>query len=309
MAPKNAPGRKRKEDTLPAGDVKKLMSALRYREQDPSVADLRRCYQEGTNAEKREMIQKYLEDKSLKWRFEVIDKTEFKKTDTDRSKYEWKTAAAIAAKEGLDKQQEDDKKVLDVILRQYESRPHENAELAAMDVKQYKVLKEQKILDHATHQTTSCERAVTGKFAEKPSGSSSLPSGLKRTANTAEIVVNWGPAFKKLKSVCSKNLKKVEKLTSQANKHRSSADEEKRGQLREGTRMLQQAADALEDSMAELTVTESDSKKSEEDHEKLKTINQQMAESLEAFQKLLFDCVPKLANAGKEAEKEEETTK
>ena len=309
MAPKNAPGRKRKEDTLPAGDVKKLMSALRYREQDPSVADLRRCYQEGTNAEKREMIQKYLEDKSLKWRFEVIDKTEFKKTDTDRSKYEWKTAAAIAAKEGLDKQQEDDKKVLDVILRQYESRPHENAELAAMDVKQYKVLKEQKILDHATHQTTSCERAVTGKFAEKPNGSSSLPSGLKRTANTAEIVVNWGPAFKKLKSVCSKNLKKVEKLTSQANKHRSSADEEKRGQLREGTRMLQQAADALEDSVAELTVTESDSKKSEEDHEKLKTINQQMAESLEAFQKLLFDCVPKLANAEKDAEKEEETTK
>ena len=77
MGPKNTAGRKPKEDSLPAGDVKKLMSALKYREQDPSVAELRRCYQEGSNAEKRDMIQKYLADKSLKWRFEVIDKTEF----------------------------------------------------------------------------------------------------------------------------------------------------------------------------------------------------------------------------------------
>ena len=306
MGPKNTAGRKPKEDSLPAGDVKKLMSALKYREQDPSVAELRRCYQEGSNAEKRDMIQKYLADKSLKWRFEVIDKTEFKKTDTDRSKYEWKTAAAIAAKEGLDKQQEEDKKMLEVILKQFESRPHENEELAAMNVKQYKVLKEQKILDNATHQTTSCERSVTGRFAERPSGSSSKSSAPKRSIDTTKIAVNWGPAFKKLKSVCSKNLKQAEKLTSQANKHRSSAEEEKRGQLREGTRMLQQAADALEDSMADLDATQDDLKKSEENHEKLRAINKQMADSVEAFQKLLWDCVPKLA---KGAEKEEETTK
>ena len=144
----------KKLDSLPRDDVKKLMSALKYRENDPGVADLCRCYHEGSNNEKHEMLQKYLQDKSLKWSFDVRDKTEFKKTDTDRSMYEWMTEAAIAAKEGLDRQQEEDKKVLAVILKQYEQRPHENAELAAMNMKQYKVLKEQKILDNATHQTT-----------------------------------------------------------------------------------------------------------------------------------------------------------
>ena len=86
-ASKNGAGRKKNEDSLPREDVKKLTSALKYRENDPG-ADLRRCYQEGSNSEKREMLQKYLQDKSFKWRCDVIEKTEFKKTDTDRSKYE-----------------------------------------------------------------------------------------------------------------------------------------------------------------------------------------------------------------------------
>ena len=288
----------KKPDSLPRDDVKKLMSALKYRENDPGVADLRRCYQQGSNSEKREMLQKYLQDKSLKWRFDVIDKTEFKKTDTDRSMYEWMTEAAIAAKEGLDRQQEEDKKVLAVILKQYEQRPHENAELAAMNMKQYKVLQEQKILDNATHQTTSCSRSVTGKFVERPSGSKQNPQ--KRNLPDTAIVVDWTVPFKKLKTACTKNLKQVEKLTNLAQKNRGAAEEAKRSELREGTRILQTAADALEDSMAALDVTQDDSKKCEEDHQKLKTLNTQMDGSVAAFEQLLYECIPKLKKSEKE---------
>ena len=275
------------------------MSALKYRENDPGVADLRRCYNEGSNSEKREMPQQYLQDKSLKWRFDVIDKTEFKETATDRSMYEWMTEAAIAAKEGLNRQQEEDKKVLAVILKQYEQRPHENEELAAMNMKQYKVLKEQKILDNATHQTTGCSRSVTGNFVERPSGSKQNP--LKRNQpDTTAVVVDWTVPFRKLKTACTENLKQVEKLLNLAQKKRSAADEAKKSELREGTRMLQTAADALEDSMTALDVTEDDAKKCDEDHQKLKTLNTQMAGSVEAFEKLLYECVPKLKKSEKE---------
>ena len=135
---------------------------------------------------------------------------------------------------------------------------------------------------------------------EKASGSK--PNPLKRVHGDTAIVVSWTQVFRKLKTACSKNLKQVEKLTNQAQKNRGAAEEAKRNELREGTRMLRAAAGALEDSMAALDVTENDSKKCEEDHEKLKTMNNQMAESVAAFEQLLFECVPKLKKSEKEGE-------
>ena len=73
MAPK-AKGKAR-PDSLPVAEIKRLKSALKYRQGDPEIQAVNDAYDKGTTAEKRDILNRYLADKTFSWKSQMAQST------------------------------------------------------------------------------------------------------------------------------------------------------------------------------------------------------------------------------------------
>ena len=86
---------------MPTAEIKKLKSALKARQGQEGIDELSKAYSEGTTEKKREILNKYIEDRTLSFRFEVAQETEFSKTESSITTGRWMTLKQIAQREGM----------------------------------------------------------------------------------------------------------------------------------------------------------------------------------------------------------------
>ena len=299
MAPK-AKAKSVPKDTLPTDVVKKLCSTLKYHQDEPGMNELRDAYKSGDHAKKKEILQKFLQDKSLKWRFDVIEAQTLVHREATESQEQWKTAAAIAASEGLRPEVEEDEKKLKILLEEMEERDHPNVKLQALGVKQYREKIELKKTSDAQENSTSFIGTVTGKLVPKSEEPSSSAGGRakasKRNATEAVVDVNWANVMKQQRTCGRKSVAAAAKICKLAHKHRPDCPPEHREELTQAMRMVQDAEWAMRDAMKNL-------EDSEVDCQKLKDMVTKMDGSVEIFETLLHEVVPE-SKPEKSAEEE-----
>ena len=300
MAPK-AKAKSAPKDTLPTEVVKKLCSTLKYHQDEPGMKELRDAYKSGDHAKKQDILQKFLQDKSLKWRFDVIEAQTFSHRDSTVTQEQWKTAAAIAASEGLRPEVEEDKKKLQILLDDMDERDHPNVKLQAMGVKQYREKIELKKTSDAQESSTSFIGTVTGKLVPKSEEACSSAGGRgkasKRNASEAVVDVNWNNVMKQQRTRGRKSVAAAAKICKLAHKHRPDCPPERREELTQAMRMVQDAEWAMRDAMKKL-------EDSEVDCQKLKDMVTKMDGSVEIFETLLHEVVPE-SKPEKTAEEEQ----
>lgn len=169
------------------------------------MKDLHEAYKSGDHAKKREILQKLLQDKSLKWRFDVIESHTLLHKESSETQQQWKTAAAIAASEGLKPEVEADQQKLNILLEDMEVRDHPNAKLSATGVKQYKEKIELMKTSDGQESSTAFVGTVTGKLVPKSgeapgSSSDTRKKAAKRSAAEAVVDVNWATVMKQQKT-------------------------------------------------------------------------------------------------------------
>lgn len=289
MAPK-AKAKSAPKDTLPTELVKKLCSTLRYHQEEPGMKDLHEAYKSGDHAKKREILQKFLQDKSLKWRFDVIESHTLLHKESSETQQQWKTAAATAASEGLKPEVEADQQKLNILLEDMEVRDHPNAKLSAMGVKQYKEKIELMKTSDGQESSTAFVGTVTGKLVPKSgeapgSSSDTRKKAAKRSAAEAVVDVNWATVMKQQKTGGRKSVAAAARICRVAHKHRQACLSERRDELTQAMRMVQDAEWAMRDAMKNL-------EDSEEDCQKLQDMVTNMNGSVAIFETLLYELVP-----------------
>ena len=291
MAPKRTA--KALADSLPAAEIKRLKAALKYRQGEEGVSDLAKAYEEGSREQKREILERYCEDKSLKWRFDLTRSTINASSSTSRLTTQWLTSSAIAQAEGLDIGKEEDKKMLEILLEDYESRDHTNAKLAAMGVKQYKQKVETELTDESESKLVQFQGQVTGQDkGEKKAPKKSGDPQSDATAGSAPISVSWKVAVTKVKKECATLVRRANQVLSNTHRLKHEVTDGNKTTLREGMRLCQAAVDALEDHMPKV-------EENETSHGTLKTMQKQMTETLDTFIELLQTALPKAVPKGK----------
>ena len=280
-----APKRKTVGDTLPVKEIKRLKAALQYKKEkgEDGVDELAVLYEKGSKEEKRHILEKYMEDTSLKWRFELTKATVHADSSTSRSKAKWVTKKCIAQAEGLNIDKEEDAEELQILLKQYEERPHEIEELAKKGVKQYRVLKEAEIKDEVESHVVQYQGAVTGADKKSPT---EKPQPKAKGEATVEVTVAWKVALNNAKKEGQQHLKKVSQLLAAVQKCRKDISSEHKSDLKEGMRLCEEASDSLEEFMKRV-------EESEKGHQDLSMLNKQMGDTLECFVELLEKTLPR----------------
>ena len=304
MAPKSK-AKAAAKDTLPTDIVKKLCATLKYHEEEPGMKELQAAYKHGDHAKKRDILQRYLQDRSLKWRFDVVETQKMLHTEGSEVQHQWKTAAAIAASEGLNPDVETDQQKLKILLADMQERDHPNAKLQAMGVKQYKEKTELEKGFDGQESSTAFVGTVTGKLVPKSaqdasSSSAAATKAPKRKAQEVLVEVNWGQAMKREKAAGRKAVSAANKICKLAQKNRGACPLEKRDELTTAMRMVEDAEWAMKDSMKNLEDTE-------EGCVRLKEMVVKMNNTVEIFETLLYDLVPDCKPNEKAMDAEEKT--
>ena len=139
------------KNPLPTDEIKKLKSALKARAGQDGIDELSKAYSEGTTEKKREILNKYIADRTLTFRFEVSQKTEHSKTESSTTSGRWMTLKQIAQREGM--ALDDPHRPL--VVKDLRMRDHENPALAAENVKQYRVEKQKDEVANAQKEATT----------------------------------------------------------------------------------------------------------------------------------------------------------
>lgn len=285
-------------DLLPANEIKRLKSALKSKKGNPGIDELAKKYAEGDKSTKRNILNRYIEDRSLSWRFEICQKTELLKVEKDSLTRQWRTKKQVAADEGMTLDDPD----LPDILEGLEVRDHEIPALAAKGVKQYRVSHKSEIQEDTQTEgvvftnTTSGfqkvkhEQTQGAKTSLTAAGTPSLPSG------AGGIQVNWINVTKAVMKNCRTALREAMALQTLAAKHRMSVASEDRNALRDGLKLLQEAIESCEDIMAATSPCEVD-------RDRLQLAINNMKATTACFKDLLYHVAPR----SKPAEKATET--
>ncbi|CAE7371432.1 unnamed protein product [Symbiodinium sp. CCMP2592] len=254
---------------LPTEDIKRFKSfvqaeAKRGARKNDQTDSLAEAYDQSDREGKREILEKWSNDRSLGWVAGYLREKAFVHSQGCETRSSWQTEAAICAQEGLGNLEhisEDNRKVLDELLKDYEVREHEIPTLAALGMKQYRTKKTE-----ATEQD-SVRLTLSATGVDKPEKASSSGSRNKgKNSNTTpvpggapgEVVINYTV-------LCEKTKKEVTKLL---------------------TLVRKDAADNAEDSLENVTFDEPGL-------EGLRKLLATLQESHEAFLALLAKCCPK----------------
>ena len=282
MAPK--PKGKARADTLPVAEIKRLKSALKYRQGDVEIQAINDAYDKGTTAEKREILNKYLADKTFSWKSQMSQATSLNHVTKDSRSREWLTKKQIAAAEGMTLEDPE----LQVILDGLPERSHENQKLAEMGVKQYKRQTQKELSDDEHHESTTFSQEVAGVqkgtknvVAAAGDSAASKPQGVG-----GGLRVNWTNAVKAACKPMKTNLKEARGLLSKAYKFRADMGADDKPAMREGNRILQEALEAAEDLM-------NAAEYSEDGHRQLLQFSTDLSATVTAYQDLLFKVLPK----------------
>ena len=138
MPPKSA-------NPLPVAEIKKLKAVFKARSGEAGIDELAQRYSAGSTEDKRAILNKYIADRTLSFRFEIAQETELARMEGSTTSGRWLTLKQIAQQEGM---QLDDPH-LPLVIKDLPERDHENPALAAEDVKQYRV---EKFKDHVSNQ-------------------------------------------------------------------------------------------------------------------------------------------------------------
>ena len=130
MPPKSA-------NPLPVAETKKLKHVLKARSGEAGIDELAQRYSAGSTEDKRAILNKYIADRTLSFRFEIAQETELARMEGSTTSGRWMTLKQIAQQEGM---QLDDPH-LPLVIKDLPERDHENPALAAENVKQYRVEK------------------------------------------------------------------------------------------------------------------------------------------------------------------------
>lgn len=281
MAPK-AKGKAR-PDTLPVAEIKRLKSALKYRQGDVEIQAINDAYDKGTTAEKRDILNRYLADKTFSWKSQMSQATSLNHVSKESRSREWLTKKQIAAAEGMTLEDPE----LQVILSGLPERSHENPALAEMGVKQYKRQTQKEMSDDEHHESTTFTQEVAGVEKGKKAMAAAGDSATSHPqAQGGRLRVNWTNAVKAACKPMKTNLKDARGLLSKAHKYRNDIAVEDKAAMREGNRVLQEALEAAEDLM-------NAAEYSEEGHQQILAYNTQMSATVSAYQELLFKVLPK----------------
>ena len=286
MAPKRGSKQKQPEDTLPKPEIKRLKAALKYKENEDGIEELSQAYENADKKGKREILAKFAEDSKLRWRFDFIKSTSHSSSSCDRTQKMWLTAKAIAMKEGLNVELQEDKRQLDVLLATMEVRDHEVEELREMGIKQYRVRQSMELEDEREKHDVTFKGLVSGADAVAKKASCPKAKARGKAPEEVALEVSWKVAIAKTSKECQALLKKVNSLVSAAHRFKSSVTEGNKGSVRESIRLVQAASDALEDLLGKEEETE-------EHHMILQKMQKQMSECFDAFTDLLAHAMPK----------------
>jgi hypothetical protein len=285
MPPKSA-------NPLPVAEIKKLKQVLKARAGEAGIEELGKKYSEGTSEEKRAILNKFIADRTLSFRFEMSQDTELARLEASTTSCRWLTLKQIAQQEGM---QLDDPH-LPLVIQDLPERDHENPALAAENVKQYRV---EKLTDHVSNQhkeATLFRNTAVGmeRVKKHASSASSLGGTGGGKAVSAGLQINWTTAIKGIKKNMSAGLKDAMHAMSLSQKYRSSIETVcDKGALKDGQKILQESIEASEDIMAATTDTEGD-------HERLKESLQALLQTTMAFKDLLYHVAPKAKPSPKE---------
>eukprot|EP00435_Cladocopium_sp_Y103_P055409 s2754_g18.t1 len=275
-------GPKKVKEVLPAADIKRLKSALKNKAGQAGVDELAN----GTSEEKREILNKFAEDRTLSWRFELAQKTSLSREESSAVKGRWLTRKQIAMKEGMELNDPH----LDIVLKGLPERDHENPLLAQEGVKQFRLEISKDKIAKKQSESTEVTNAAAGmdRLKKAPaSGSKALPAAAGVPTSYGGIQVNWTTAMKGMRTTAANSLKEACGLIASSQKHRSGIENASdKVALREGQRILQEAVEAIEDIQAA-------SQDTQEDHKRLLETSQQLTESIGCFRDLLHHVAPK----------------
>ena len=288
MPPKSA-------NPLPVAEIKKLKHVLKARSGEAGIDELAQRYSAGSTEDKRAILNKYIADRTLSFRFEIAQETELARMEGSTTSGRWMTLKQIAQQEGM---QLDDPH-LPLVIKDLPERDHENPALAAENVKQYRV---EKFKDHVSNQhkeaTVFRNTAMGMERVRKPGSqpSSALSVGGKGggKASGAGLVINWNTANKGIKKNISAGLKDAMQAMSVSQKFRSSIETSSdKVALKDGQKILQESIEATED-IVEATLD------TEIDHLRLKESLQALLKTTMAFRDLLYHVAPKAKPTPKE---------
>lgn len=242
------------KNPLPTAEIKKLKSALKARQGQEGIDELSKAYSEGTTEKKREILNKYIEDRTLSFRFEVAQETEFSKTESSTTTGRWMTLKQIAQREGMAL----DDPHLQWVIKNLPVRDHENPELAAEDVKQYRVEKmKDEVANSHKEATTLRSTAVGMERVKKTAATTSAPTAA--VTNGPEVKINWVAAMRGIRKNISTALKEAMQLMSLSQQHRSSIDATSdKNTLKNAQGILQECIEATEDMVAAAVDNETD---------------------------------------------------
>lgn len=289
-----------KAAALPTEDIKRFKSfvqaeAKRGAKKNPQTDALSEAYDQSDREGKREILEKWSGDRSLGWVAGYLQEKAFVHSQGSETRSSWQTEAAICAQEGLGNLEhisEDNRKVLDELLSNREVRVHEYPALAALGLKQYRTKKTEEV--EASLEQDAVRLTLGASGVDKPEKASSSKNKGRNAASQAtpggapggEVVINYELLL------CEKTKKEVKKLLTLVRKAAASAgqtavaDKQHKEAVRQGLRVIQDAADNAEDSLENVVFDEGG-------HLGLKALLERLQESYAAFLALLERCCPK----------------
>eukprot|EP00435_Cladocopium_sp_Y103_P038191 s421_g10.t1 len=226
---------------LPPADIKRLKSALKSRAGQAGVDELAEAYSSGTSEQKREILNKFIDDRTMSWRFELVQRTTLAREESSTVTGRWLTKKQIAMKEGMELTDPH----LEIVLRNLVERDHENPLLAQEGVKQYRMETAKDATVKKQSESTEVVNAASGmdRLKKVPAAGTkaiAAPAGL--STSTGGIQVNWTNAMKGMKKTVATSLKEACGLIASSQKNRSGIEvASDKIALREGQRILQEA--------------------------------------------------------------------
>jgi len=302
---------------LPKEDIKRFKSfvqaeAKRGAKKNDQTDAIAEAYEASDRNGKREILEKWSGDRSLGWVAGYLQEKAFVHSEGSETRSSWHTEAAICAREGLGQLEnlsEDNRKVLDELLKNYEQRPHELHTLAALGIKQYRTKKIEEV--EASFEQDAVRLSLTASGVDKPEkasgggrkGKSPAPPEGSPAGNGGDVVVNYNVLNEKTTKEVKKLLTLLRKAVATAGKT-PVENKEFKDPVRQGLRVVQDAADSAEDALESVSPDEAG-------YQGLKRLLETLQANYTVFLSLLEKCCPKAlpkakAKAKAEAKAEED---
>ena len=285
---------------VPNHQISQIQKFRKFRKFRPGVAELAKVYKSSSHDQKKAILDKFLEDRSLKWKFDILEATSFSHYEATeelgveygRRRLRWLQLKASTRRWKRTKQfwRSSWKSwwVVTTLTRSWPPRGWSNTSTR---------LSWTRSATRPKARPPWWDRSQASWCVPKVLPVEMLWSGSKRKA--ADLLqVNWGAAVRQTKGSCKKILSKTNQLMKKAQKERLKVEANRWAQLVDGSRILQEACMTMGDMVSEAGDTE-------DDHKKLTELLDKMNQAILAFETLFYELLP----AARPSEKVEEATK